>query len=97
MATDHSADGIRVNAICPGTIETPPVQRMVADPAVMQVNLDAHSMGRIGQPSEIASAALWLASDESSFVTGEHLVVDGGLRSRSPLGRLADPRPAHKR
>jgi len=97
MATDHSADGIRVNAVCPGTIETPPVKRMVADPAIMQVNLDAHSMGRLGQPEEIAAAALWLASEESSFVTGEHLVVDGGLRSRSPLGRLADPRPAHKR
>ncbi len=97
MATDHSADGIRVNAICPGTIETPPVRRMMADPAVLQVNLDAHSLGRLGQPEEIAAAAVWLASDESSFVTGEHLVVDGGLRSRSPLGRLADPRPAAKR
>ncbi len=97
MATDHSADGIRVNAICPGTIETPPVQRMVSDPAVMQVNVDAHSIGRIGQPEEIAAAAVWLASDEASFITGEHLVVDGGLRSRSPLGRLADPRPAHRR
>ncbi len=97
MATDHSADGIRVNAICPGTIETPPVKRMMSDPAVLKVNIDAHSMGRIGQPEEIANAALWLASDQSSFVTGEHLVVDGGLRSRSPLGRLADPRPAHKR
>ncbi len=97
MATDHSPDGIRVNAICPGTIETPPVKRMVSDPAIMKVNLDAHSIGRLGQPEEIANAALWLASDESSFVTGEHLVVDGGLRSRSPLGRLADPRPAHLR
>ncbi len=97
MATDHSADGIRVNAICPGTIETPPVRRMVADPAIMQVNVEAHSLGRIGQPEEIAAAAVWLASDESSFVTGEHLVVDGGLRSRSPLGRLADPRPTHRR
>ncbi len=97
MATDHSGDGIRVNAICPGTIETPPVQRMVANPEVMRVNVEAHSLGRIGQPEEIAAAAVWLASDESSFVTGEHLVVDGGLRSRSPLGRLADPRPAHRR
>ena len=97
LSTDHAAEGIRVNAICPGTIETPPVKRMMEDPAALQVNLTAHSMGRLGLPSEIAAAAVWLASDESSFVTGEHLVVDGGLRSRSPLGRLADPRPVHKR
>jgi len=97
MSTDHAAEGIRVNAICPGTIETPPVKRMMQDEAALQVNLTAHSMGRLGQPEEIAAAAVWLASDESSFVTGEHLVVDGGLRSRSPLGRLADPRPANKR
>lgn len=97
LSTDHAAEGIRVNAICPGTIETPPVKRMMADPAVLDVNLAAHSLGRLGRPSEIAAAALWLASDESSFVTGEYLVVDGGLRSRSPLGRLADPRPPAKR
>ena len=97
MATDHSGDGIRVNAICPGTIETPPVQRMMADPDALAVNLRAHSLGRLGLPEEVAAAALWLAGDESSFVTGEHLVVDGGLRARSPLGRLADPRPAHRR
>ena len=97
MATDHSADGIRVNAICPGTIETPPVQRMMQDPVALEVNLAAHSIGRLGRPEEIANAAVWLASDQSSFVTGEALVVDGGLRSRSPLGRLADPRPVHKR
>lgn len=97
LSTDHAAAGIRVNAICPGTIATPPVQRMMEDPVALEVNLAAHSLGRLGQPSEIASAALWLASDESSFVTGEHLVVDGGLRAQSPLGRLADPRPAHKR
>ncbi len=97
LSTDHAAAGIRVNAICPGTIATPPVQRMMEDPVALEVNLAAHCLGRLGEPSEIASAALWLASDESSFVTGEHLVVDGGLRAQSPLGRLADPRPAHKR
>ncbi len=97
LSTDHAAEGIRVNAICPGTIETPPVQRMMQDPEALEVNLRAHSIGRLGLPEEIAAAALWLASDESSFVSGEHLVVDGGLRSRSPLGRLADPRPKHKR
>ena len=97
MSTDHAGEGIRVNAICPGTIETPPVLRMMEDEAALQVNLTAHAMGRLGLPSEIAAAAVWLASDESSFVTGEHLVVDGGLRARSPLGRLSDPRPKHKR
>ncbi|MCP4227524.1 MAG: glucose 1-dehydrogenase [Actinomycetia bacterium] len=97
LSTDHAPSGIRVNAICPGTIETPPIKRMMADPKALQVNLDAHSLGRLGQPEEIAAAAVWLASDESSFVTGEHLVVDGGLRARSPLGRLADPRPKHRR
>ena len=95
LSTDHAPAGIRVNAICPGTIETPPVQRMMQDPKALQVNLDAHSLGRLGAPEEIAAAAVWLASDESSFVTGEHLVVDGGLRAQSPLGRLADPRPKH--
>jgi NAD(P)-dependent dehydrogenase (short-subunit alcohol dehydrogenase family) len=97
LATDHSPAGIRVNAICPGTIQTPPVLRMMQDPHALEVNLAAHSLGRLGFPEEIAAAAVWLASDESSFVTGEALVVDGGLRARSPLGRLADPRPPHLR
>lgn len=97
LATDHSPAGIRVNAICPGTIQTPPVLRMMEQPGALERNVNAHSLGRLGFPEEIAAAALWLASDESSFVTGEHLVVDGGLRSQSPLGRLADPRPAHLR
>ena len=97
LSTDHAGDGVRVNAICPGTIQTPPVQRMMADPGALEVNLRAHSLGRLGLPEEIAAAAVWLASDESSFVTGEHLVVDGGLRAQSPLGRLADPRPPSKR
>lgn len=96
LSTDHAPSGIRVNAICPGTIETPPVKRMMADPVALEVNLRAHSLGRLGLPEEVAAAAVWLASGESSFVTGEHLVVDGGLRSQSPLGRLADPRPKHK-
>jgi len=97
LSTDHAPDGIRVNAICPGTIETPPVKRMMEDPRALEVNIAAHSLRRLGQPAEIAAAAVWLASDESSFVTGEHLVVDGGLRAQSPLGRMGDPRPKSKR
>ena len=97
LSTDHAPEGVRVNAICPGTIETPPVQRMMAEPAALETNLRAHALRRLGQPEEIANAAVWLASDEASFVTGESIVVDGGLRAQSPLGRLADPRPIHKR
>ena len=97
LSTDHAPTGVRVNAICPGTIATPPVQRMMSDPAVLERNINAHALRRLGQPEEIASVATWLASDESSFVSGEAIVVDGGLRAQSPLGRLADPRPAHLR
>jgi NAD(P)-dependent dehydrogenase (short-subunit alcohol dehydrogenase family) len=97
LSTDHAPDGVRVNAICPGTIETPPVQRMMEDPANRELNIRAHALRRLGRPEEIAAAAVWLASDESSFVTGESIVVDGGLRAQSPLGRLADPRPRHLR
>ena len=97
LSTDHAPEGVRVNAICPGTIATPPVQRMMQDQATLEVNIRAHALRRLGQPEEIAAAAVWLASDESSFVSGEALVVDGGLRAQSPLGRLADPRPAHLR
>ena len=93
LSTDHAPDGIRVNAICPGTIATPPVQRMMANPDALETNLRAHSLGRLGQPEEIANAAVWLASDEASFVTGEMIVVDGGLRAQSPLGVMGDPRP----
>ncbi len=94
LSTDHAPQGVRVNAICPGTIETPPVQRMMADPNALELNKRAHALGRLGRPEEIANAALWLASDESSFVSGEAIVVDGGLRAQSPLGRIGDPRPA---
>ena len=97
LSTDHAAAGVRVNAICPGTIETPPIKRMMSDPQMLEVNIRAHAMRRLGRPEEIANAAVWLASDQSSFVTGEALVVDGGLRAQSPLGRLADPRPTHLR
>jgi NAD(P)-dependent dehydrogenase (short-subunit alcohol dehydrogenase family) len=97
LSSDHAPRGVRVNAICPGTIETPPVERMLAEPSVREFYQRAHALGRLGRPEEIANAAVWLASDESSFVTGEALVVDGGWNARSPVGRLPDPRPAHLR
>jgi NAD(P)-dependent dehydrogenase (short-subunit alcohol dehydrogenase family) len=97
LSTDYAPEGIRVNAICPGTITTPPVVRAMADAQVRDSYVRAHSLRRLGRPEEIANAAVWLASDEASFVTGEALVVDGGWRAQSPVGRLPDPRPAHLR
>jgi NAD(P)-dependent dehydrogenase (short-subunit alcohol dehydrogenase family) len=93
LATDHAAQGIRVNCICPGVIDTPPVRRMLADDAAREQVGNSNLLDRIGLPSEIAAAAAWLASDESAFVTGEALVVDGGLTSRSVALNMGDPRP----
>ena len=78
-AIEFSGDGVRVNAICPGVIETPMVQRSQEDsPEQMEQVKAATPMGRIGQPEEIGDAAVWLCSDDASFVTGESLVIDGG-------------------
>ena len=95
--SNDARDGVRVNAICPGTIETPPAQRMIQGPKVRERNIRAHAIRRLGQPPEIANAAVWLASDQAPFVTGEAIVVDGGLRAQSPIGELADPRRPHLR
>lgn len=82
MALDYASDGIRVNAIAPGAIETPMLARGFGrrpDPAAAKENSRArHAMQRFGRPEEVAEAALYLASDSSSFSTGTTLVVDGG-------------------
>jgi NAD(P)-dependent dehydrogenase (short-subunit alcohol dehydrogenase family) len=97
LAVDHARQQIRVNCICPGAIDTPPVGRMLNDPEARQRSEKAHLLGRIGEPSEIAAAAAWLLSSEASFVTGEALVVDGGLTAQSHMRGMNDPRPAHLR
>jgi 2-keto-3-deoxy-L-fuconate dehydrogenase len=80
LAVDHVGQGVRVNCICPGTVETPWVRRLVADAGESLDALRARQpMGRLGSPGEIADAACYLAGDGAAFVTGSVLVIDGGL------------------
>jgi len=79
IAVEFARRGIRANALCPGPIETPLLRELMSDPARRQRRLVHIPMGRLGQAEEIANAALFLASDESSFVTGTQFVVDGGI------------------
>ncbi len=82
MALDHALDGIRVNCICPGRVETPFVAARLKeypDPQkAYQEMAGTQAVGRMGRPEEIAAAALYLASDESSFITGTAFLIDGG-------------------
>lgn len=78
MALDYAEDNIRVNCICPGFVETPLVAGVIKTPDEYQKFADKHPMRRLGQPEEIAYGALYLASDESAFVTGIALPIDGG-------------------
>ncbi|HEX2702837.1 MAG TPA: glucose 1-dehydrogenase [Solirubrobacteraceae bacterium] len=80
LAVDHVADGVRVNAVCPGTVDSPWVRRLVGEAGESLENLRARQpMGRLGTPGEIAESILYLASDEAAFITGSALVIDGGL------------------
>jgi NAD(P)-dependent dehydrogenase (short-subunit alcohol dehydrogenase family) len=88
LAVDYARYGVRVNALCPGGVETPMIDRYAAalpsvSPAAARNFLKTgHPLGRLAEPIEIARAALFLASDDSSFATGSHLVVDGGFLAR---------------
>ena len=82
MALDHALDGIRVNCICPGRVETPFVSARLKeypDPEkAYQEMASTQAIGRMAKPEEIAAAALYLASDDSAFVTGTDFIIDGG-------------------
>lgn len=88
IAIDYVTQGIRCNAICPGTVQTPFVEGYLArnfaghEEEVRQQLHARQPLGRMGQPDEIAAAALYLAADESSFVTGSLLVIDGGWTAK---------------
>jgi NAD(P)-dependent dehydrogenase (short-subunit alcohol dehydrogenase family) len=84
MALDHAADGIRVNTLSPGGIATEAMAREFGDLATAERDWGRarHPLGRLGRPEEIAAAALFLACDESSFMTGADLLIDGGYTAR---------------
>jgi NAD(P)-dependent dehydrogenase (short-subunit alcohol dehydrogenase family) len=91
LAIDYGRKGIRANCICPGFIQTPMLSSVLDSPG-MEIYRDRirdeHKLGRFGRPDEIAGAALFLASDDASFVTGHALVVDGGYTAGRRPGML---------
>ncbi|MFZ0542286.1 MAG: SDR family oxidoreductase [Candidatus Sulfotelmatobacter sp.] len=84
-ALETARSGIRINAVCPGAIETSMAERVFGAPEVHKYVLGLHPIGRFGTPGEIAEAVVWMCSDRASFMTGQSLVLDGGF--------LAGPNP----
>jgi NAD(P)-dependent dehydrogenase (short-subunit alcohol dehydrogenase family) len=86
LAVEYASRGIRVNAVSPGTIDTPMLHSGGGDPERHQRTLEflraRHPIGRFGQPEEVAAAILFLASDDASFITGANLAVDGGYAAQ---------------
>lgn len=86
LAADFGSDNIRVNCICPGAIETPMLERVIdfqGEPAeVRKRRMKNYPLGRFGHPDEVARTALFLASEDSSFVTGAAIMVDGGFTAK---------------
>ena len=82
-AVEYATSGIRVNAVCPGYIQTPLVQPIFQENDGMEERVASrHPMGRLGEPEEIAQAVLWLSSDAAAFVTGHNMPVDGGYMAQ---------------
>ncbi|SFC56755.1 hypothetical protein SAMN05443252_104354 [Bacillus sp. OV322] len=94
MAIDYARDGIRANSISPGTIETPLIDKLAgskeeeAGREFREANKWITPLGRLGDPKEIASVALFLASDDSSYITGEDITADGGIMAYTWPGKM---------
>lgn len=89
LAMDYGRRGVRANAVCPGFIQTPMMDATLGDDTMAPIReqfREAHQLGRFGDPSEIASAIAFLASDDASFVTGTTLTVDGGMMAGHRVG-----------
>ncbi len=79
-ALEYAQDGVRVNAVCPGIIDTPMVRRLIGGREDYEASISSRQpVGRLGTPEEIAEAVVWLCSDAASFVTGHAMSVDGGF------------------
>lgn len=78
-ALENAKSGIRINAVCPGFIETPMADRSLRAPAARKYVVSCHPIGRLGKPMEIAEAVVWMCSDRASLMTGQSLVLDGGF------------------
>lgn len=79
IAVIYARRGIRANSLCPGPVMTPLLAKFLSDDAKRERRLVHIPMGRFGAPEEIAQGALFLASDESSWMTGQSLIIDGGI------------------
>lgn len=81
-AIEYSAQGIRVNAVAPGFIETPLLNAAESDPDTIKMLVSLHPIGRLGKPEEVAELVVWLCSDKASFITGSAYPIDGGYLAR---------------
>ena len=80
-AASYASKGIRINAVAPGLTRTPMTQAITSNEISLKASTAFHPLGRIGEPEDVAAAIFWLLSDESSFITGDVIAVDGGLSS----------------